>query len=189
MTSSDANVIAIKAGEGYERSSRIGVAALNTKTVRARTLSVIRRLVREFERLYEQSPKHHDGLVFGLGDDAKHTFDTVRRAGRAWGFALSRSSAHSSNAPGWSAYTFIRGWPSTGATGRRTQPIATSMRTSKPLDGQRHSPDDHRREPVESLVSSRLSTNECLVIVEQARTIPIQMGTKRGSPQKLGQTC
>jgi integrase len=58
----------------------ITVAAFNTKTMRARTISVTARLAKELERLYEQSPKHRDGLVFGIRDDVKHSFDTVRRA-------------------------------------------------------------------------------------------------------------
>mgnify|MGYP001447633776 CR=1 FL=1 len=58
----------------------ITVAAFNTKTMRARTISVTARLAKEMERLYEQSPKHRDGLVFGIRDDVKHSFDTVRRA-------------------------------------------------------------------------------------------------------------
>jgi integrase len=58
----------------------ITVAAFNTKTMRARTVSVTARLAKELERLYEQSPKHRDGLVFGIRDDVKHSFDTVRRA-------------------------------------------------------------------------------------------------------------
>jgi hypothetical protein len=39
-----------------------------------------------------------------------------------------------------------------------------------------------------SLVSSRLSTNKCLVMVESARIFPLQMGTKGPGPQELGQT-
>ena len=58
----------------------ITVAAFNTKTMRARTVSVTTGLARELERLYEESPKHPAGLVFGIRDDVKHSFDTVRRA-------------------------------------------------------------------------------------------------------------
>lgn len=58
----------------------ITVAAFNTKMMRARTVSVTTRLAKELEKLYEQSPKHPAGLVFGIRDDVKHSFDSVRRA-------------------------------------------------------------------------------------------------------------
>jgi len=60
--------------------SIITVAAFNTKTMRERTLSMTVRLLRELEGLYEQSPKHPEGLVFGISDNVKHGFESVRRA-------------------------------------------------------------------------------------------------------------
>jgi integrase len=56
------------------------VAAFNTKTMRERTLSMTARLSRELENLYEQSPKHPQGLVFGINDNVKRSFESVRRA-------------------------------------------------------------------------------------------------------------
>jgi len=58
----------------------ITVAAFNTKTMRERTLSMTARLSRELERLYRQSPKRPDDLVFGITDNVKHGFNTVRHA-------------------------------------------------------------------------------------------------------------
>jgi integrase len=60
--------------------SIITVAAFNTKTMRERTLSLTSRLARELDRLYEQSPKRRDELVFGITDNVKHGFNSVRCA-------------------------------------------------------------------------------------------------------------
>lgn len=58
----------------------ITVAAFNTKTMRARTISLTARLARELEALAAQAPKRPDDLVFGISDNVKRSFDTVRRA-------------------------------------------------------------------------------------------------------------
>jgi integrase len=58
----------------------ITVAAFNTKTMRERTLSMTVQLALELEKLYGQSPQRPDGLVFGISDNVKHSFDSVRRA-------------------------------------------------------------------------------------------------------------
>lgn len=63
----------------YEKSA-ITVAAFNTKTMRARTISLTVRLARELEALGAQSPKRPDDRVFGIADNVKRSFDTVRRA-------------------------------------------------------------------------------------------------------------
>lgn len=58
----------------------ITVRAFNTKTMRERQVSMTTRLVIELERLYEQSPKHPEGLVFGIRDNVKHGFESARHA-------------------------------------------------------------------------------------------------------------
>ena len=58
----------------------ITVAAFNTKTMRARTISLTARLARALEALAAQAPKRPDDLVFGISDNVKRSFDTVRRA-------------------------------------------------------------------------------------------------------------
>lgn len=58
----------------------ITVQAFNTKTMRERQLSMTTRLVIELEKLYEQSPKHAEGLVFGIRDNVKRSFGSVRDA-------------------------------------------------------------------------------------------------------------
>lgn len=58
----------------------ITVAAFNTKTMRERQVSMTTRLSLELEKLYGQSPKHADGLVFGIRDNVKRAFASVRRA-------------------------------------------------------------------------------------------------------------
>jgi integrase len=58
----------------------ITVAAFNTKTMRERTLSLTFRLARELNRLYEQSPKNRDELVFGITNNVKNGFNSVRCA-------------------------------------------------------------------------------------------------------------
>jgi integrase len=58
----------------------ITVAAFNTKTMRARTISLTARLARELEALAAQAPKRPEDLVFGISDNVKRSFDSVRRA-------------------------------------------------------------------------------------------------------------
>jgi integrase len=58
----------------------ITVQAFNTKTMRQRQVSMTTRLTFELERLYNQSPKQPEGLVFGIRDNVKHGFESVRHA-------------------------------------------------------------------------------------------------------------
>ncbi len=58
----------------------ITVAAFNTKTMRARTISLTARLARELEALAAQAPKQPDDLDFGISDNVKRSLDTARRA-------------------------------------------------------------------------------------------------------------
>ena len=58
----------------------ITVAAFNTKTMRARTISLTVRLARELEAIAARAPQQPDDLVFGITDNVKRSFDTVRRA-------------------------------------------------------------------------------------------------------------
>jgi integrase len=60
----------------------ITVQAFNTKTMRERQLSMTTRLTIELEKLYEQSPKRAEGLVFGIRDNVKRSFGNVRRAAK-----------------------------------------------------------------------------------------------------------
>jgi integrase len=57
----------------------ITVQAFNTKTMRERQVVISDRLVDDLEKLYEQSPKEPDGLVFGISDNIKKAFNTARR--------------------------------------------------------------------------------------------------------------
>lgn len=56
------------------------VAAFNTKTMRARRISVTMRLARELETLAAKAPKRLNDRVFGISDNVKRSFDAVRRA-------------------------------------------------------------------------------------------------------------
>lgn len=56
----------------------IKVIAFNTKTARERQLAMTERLAHEIERLYEQSTKDPDTLVFGIKDNFKKSFSTAR---------------------------------------------------------------------------------------------------------------
>jgi integrase len=58
----------------------ITVRAFNTKTMRERQVSMTTRLTLELERLYNQSPKQPEGLVFGIRDNVKHGFESARHA-------------------------------------------------------------------------------------------------------------
>jgi integrase len=55
------------------------VAAFNTKTMRSRTISLTVRLARELETIAAQAPRRPDDLVFGVADNVKRSFDTIRR--------------------------------------------------------------------------------------------------------------
>ncbi len=57
----------------------ITVAAFNTKTMRSRTISLTVRLAKELEQLAAQAPQRPDHLVFGITDNVRRSFDTVRR--------------------------------------------------------------------------------------------------------------
>jgi integrase len=57
----------------------ITVAAFNTKTMRARNISLTVRLTGELEALGAQAPERPDDRVFGIADNVKRSFDTVRR--------------------------------------------------------------------------------------------------------------
>jgi len=58
----------------------ITVDAFNTKTMRSRTISLTVRLAKELEAIAAQAPKRPDDLVFGISDNVKRSFYTVRRA-------------------------------------------------------------------------------------------------------------
>jgi integrase len=54
------------------------VRAFNTKTMKERTVSITTRLKLEFERLWGKSDKDLEALVFGISDNVKNSFTTVR---------------------------------------------------------------------------------------------------------------
>lgn len=58
----------------------IVIAAFNTKTMRERAVQMTIRLKLELEALYSRSTKGPDALVFGISDNVKNGFASVRRA-------------------------------------------------------------------------------------------------------------
>jgi len=58
----------------------ITVNAFNTKTMRERQVALTSRLKTVIERLYEDSMKEPDDLVFGITDNVKRSFSTARHA-------------------------------------------------------------------------------------------------------------
>jgi integrase len=58
----------------------ITIAAFNTKTMKERTVQTTIRLRLELETLRGRAPKNLDVLVFGVSDNVKHGFTSVRRA-------------------------------------------------------------------------------------------------------------
>jgi integrase len=59
-------------------SGLITVRAFNTKTMKERTVSITTRLKLEFERLWGKSDKDLEALVFGISDNVKNSFTSVR---------------------------------------------------------------------------------------------------------------
>lgn len=56
----------------------IVIRAFNTKTMKARTVAITTRLKIELDRLWTSSSKEIDALVFGVSDNVKNSFSTVR---------------------------------------------------------------------------------------------------------------
>jgi integrase len=54
------------------------IRAFNTKTMQERQVSLTTRLMIELERLWEESPKNRDFLVFGFTDNVKKSWTSVR---------------------------------------------------------------------------------------------------------------
>ncbi|HKQ06193.1 MAG TPA: site-specific integrase [Blastocatellia bacterium] len=57
----------------------ITVRAFNTKTMRERQVAITERLFSELEALYEVSTKQPEALCFGISDNVKKSFNTVRK--------------------------------------------------------------------------------------------------------------
>lgn len=55
------------------------VQAMNTKTLRERTVPMTTRLYSELRRMYDERPHDADELVFGIQCDVKRSFDGARR--------------------------------------------------------------------------------------------------------------
>src|SRR6266508_5438856 len=54
------------------------IRAFNTKTMKERQVSLTTRLAIELEKLWEESPKNKDQLVFGFTNNVKKSFTSVR---------------------------------------------------------------------------------------------------------------
>ena len=54
------------------------IRAFNTKTMQERQVSLTTRLMIELERIWEESPKNKDFLVFGFTDNVKKSWTSVR---------------------------------------------------------------------------------------------------------------
>jgi len=67
-------------------SRTINVVAFNTKTAKARTVGMTQRVYDELTRLWEQSPKDSDGLVFGVKDNVTRSFTSACRDAKIEGF-------------------------------------------------------------------------------------------------------
>lgn len=55
------------------------IQAFNTKTLTQREVGITDRLAQEFERLWELSPKDPEMIVFGIENNVKHSFLSVRK--------------------------------------------------------------------------------------------------------------
>jgi integrase len=64
----------------------INILAFNTKTAKARTVGITERVYQELTRLWEQSPKDSDELVFGIKDTVKRSFASACRDANIEGF-------------------------------------------------------------------------------------------------------
>lgn len=64
----------------------INILAFNTKTAKARTVGMTERVYQELTRLWEQSPKDYDELVFGIKDTVKRSFASACRDANIEGF-------------------------------------------------------------------------------------------------------
>ncbi len=72
---------------GVDFTSRtINILAFNTKTAKARTVGMTQRVYEELKRLWEQSPKDLDELVFGIKDTVKRSFSSACRDAKIEGF-------------------------------------------------------------------------------------------------------
>jgi integrase len=60
-------------------SGLITVQAFNTKTMKERAVSITSRLTQELNNLWEASTKNPDNLVFGISDNVKRSFTSVRK--------------------------------------------------------------------------------------------------------------
>jgi integrase len=60
-------------------SRTIVIQAFNTKTMRERNLALTTRLYVELQKLWQASDQNPDALVFGIQDNVKRSFQTVRK--------------------------------------------------------------------------------------------------------------
>lgn len=64
----------------------IRLRATTTKTLKARTVGITARLRHELQTLWDNSPKEADGLVFGIKDNFKRSFNTACHLSGVEGF-------------------------------------------------------------------------------------------------------
>ncbi|MBS1794118.1 MAG: site-specific integrase [Acidobacteria bacterium] len=64
----------------------INILAFNTKTAKARTVGMTGRVYEELTRLWNQSPKDLDEIVFGIKDNVKRSFSSACRDANIEGF-------------------------------------------------------------------------------------------------------
>lgn len=66
----------------------INILAFNTKTAKARTVGMTQRVYDELTRLWEQSPKDLDELVFGIKNNVKRSFTSACRDAKIENFCF-----------------------------------------------------------------------------------------------------
>jgi integrase len=69
-------------------SRTINIRAMNTKTLRARQVSMTMRVYHEFEQLWEVSERQSDALVFGIKDNVRKSFGAACKDAEIAGFTL-----------------------------------------------------------------------------------------------------
>jgi integrase len=66
----------------------IHILAFNTKTATARKVGITERMFEELSRLWEQSPKNNEDLVFGIKNTVKRSFASACRDANIEGFSF-----------------------------------------------------------------------------------------------------
>lgn len=112
------------------------IRAFNTKTMKERQVSLTTRLALELEQLWDASPKIRDGLVFGFTNNVKRSFTSARTAAGLPDIRF-HDLRHTAATRSVAAHLPLPKSAACWATHKQTQPIATSMQTSKRRDATR----------------------------------------------------